>query len=142
VVDTGIGRASGLSSRLECEFRTPVGAAKKRSAHEQFPNNTQLAMFSGFQEILLIAVIVVAIVVAPRLLQRRPQPAPAPSRRKTLALPIRLAVVVSLIWLLAAGAWFRPWTGELSDFIIFGVLPVAAVWAVLWIRAGRHNPGG
>ena len=100
-------------------------------------------MFSGIQEILVIAGIVVAILLLPRL-GGRSRPA-APVRRQLssplagLSGRIRLAVSASLLWLLGAAVYLEPWHNGPRTFLLAGLLPVAALWGILWVTAGFRN---
>ncbi|MEJ2037487.1 MAG: hypothetical protein P8X55_00950 [Desulfosarcinaceae bacterium] len=101
---------------------------------------------SGFQEILVIVLIVLAIFFVPRMRQ-------APQRRKPQAKPrsarpffrgrTRLAIFLSLLWLGLVAAHFQPWRSGLLSFLYFGAGPVALGWGIAWVlkgfgKAGRH----
>ena len=95
-------------------------------------------MFSGIQEILVIVLIIVVIVLGPRMLNRARDDAdrssPGDRPRLKLSRPLRLAVVVSVIWLAAAAAIFQPWKSDPSPFLLVGISPVVILWGVLWIK--------
>lgn len=95
-------------------------------------------MFSGIQEILVIGLIIVVILLAPRMLSRGQDSAdrssPADRTRRKLSRPMRLAVVLSVVWLAATAATFQPWTSDPSPFLLVGISPVAILWGILWIR--------
>jgi hypothetical protein len=96
-------------------------------------------MFSGLQEILLLLVIVVALLVLPRLLDRgRVSSAPPGSKRvmPPLSGRMRLAVVISVLWLLGAAVYIQPWRSDTSAFFFYGLLPVALFWGLVWVAAG------
>lgn len=99
-------------------------------------------MFSGIQELLVLIVIVIAILVLPRLLPRSDRPSGAATIRKrppTLPGKLRLALVFSLIWLLGATAYFKPWSKDLESFLLLGLAPVALAWGLAWVVAGFRN---
>lgn len=98
-------------------------------------------MLSGIQEILVIIVILLAILFIPRMMspQRRPQASkkirPLGNIRN-LSARWRLAIVVSLLWLLGTAVCFRPWQGALEAFLLFGGGPVILGWCIAWVVAG------
>ena len=95
-------------------------------------------MFSGIQEILVIVLIIVVIILGPRMLNRArdndDRSSPADQPRLKLSRPLRLAVVLSVIWLAAAAATFQPWKSDPSPFLLVGISPVVILWGVLWIK--------
>jgi len=96
---------------------------------------------SGIQEILLILLIVGALFIIPRMIQRpqamppvRPQPTPMSGK-------MRLAILTSAIWLGLAAAYFQPWRNGWEIFACAGVGVVAVPWGVVWvIRGFRKRP--
>jgi hypothetical protein len=97
-------------------------------------------MFSGFQEILLIGLIVLGILFLPRLLDRRHHP-PKDSdtnnrSRVRLTGFMRLAIFVSLGWLVAMAVYFEPWDRPDQKYIIVGTGPVLLFWGLYWIIIG------
>lgn len=101
-------------------------------------------MLSSIQEILVIVVILLAILFIPRMMspQRRPEPKKLRPMRNIRNLNVRwrLAIVVSLLWLLGAAVYFRPWQGAPEMFLFCGVGPVIIGWCITWIVAG-FGPG-
>ena len=95
---------------------------------------------SGFQELLLIAVILLAIFFVPRLTARnKTQPPLRPAvRRPPLQLSawLRLAILVSVVWLCGCLLYFRPWQGGYYGFAAVGCLPLAVAWGLRWVLAG------
>lgn len=93
---------------------------------------------SGIQEILLLGVIVVALIYLPRLRAKRP---PQVVVRSRSGVPgwLRVAVVISLLWLLGATVWWRPWQGTMERFLLMGVAPLMAAWGVIWVLAGYRK---
>jgi hypothetical protein len=104
-------------------------------------------MLSGIQEILVIVVILLAILFIPRMMSPRPRQVRKPFRPmqkiQNLGARWRLAVLLSILWLLGTGVYFRPWRGSLEVFVIFGVGPVIVGWCIPWVvagfRSGRKN---
>ena len=92
-------------------------------------------MFSGIQEILVILLIILAILFVPRMLPRKQPLLPAATGPRRLAAKltgrIRLAIVVSVIWLLIAVAYFEPWHRPINPFLYFGICPVAIAWGII-----------
>jgi hypothetical protein len=100
-------------------------------------------MFSGFQELLLIVLIVIGIVCLPRLLGRRPTPpndamAPPPTRFRITGF-IRLALFGSMAWILATAVYLEPWTRWDQHYLIVGVGPVLLFWGLIWIISGYRK---
>jgi hypothetical protein len=95
---------------------------------------------SGFQEILLIVIILLAIFFIPRMTARnaaRPPMRPAVRRPpRQLGSRWRLAILASAIWLCGALLYFRPWEGEWVRFGAIGALPVGVAWGLYWVFAG------
>jgi len=97
-------------------------------------------MFSGFQEILLIGLFVLGIVFLPRLLGRRQIPsknAPEnPRLRLRLTGFLRLAIFVSITWLLATAVYLEPWDHPGQQYVFVGAGPVSVFWGLYWIISG------
>lgn len=98
-------------------------------------------MLSSIQEILVIVVILLAILFIPRMISPQRRPAPQkkyrPMRKiRDLGVRWRLAIVASLLWLLGAAVYFRPWQGTLESFLLFGGGPVILGWCITWVMAG------
>lgn len=98
-------------------------------------------MFSGIQEILLLLLIVVALIMLPRILDRGRAGTASPGSQgvmRRISGRMRLAIVVSALWLLGAAVYFQPWRSELSAFFYYGLLPVGLLWGVIWVAGGYH----
>ena len=97
-------------------------------------------MFSGVHEILLIVLIILAILILPRLMPRKRPQASAAARAADQPVIVsgrlRLAIVLSIVWLLIARAYFEPWNKDIKAFIYFGTGPVVVLWAGIWVIAG------
>ena len=90
---------------------------------------------SGINEILIIAAIVVGIFFVPRML---PAKRTLPVSRKMIELSgkMRLSIAISVIYPLAAAAYFQPWKKGLVFFLYVGIGPVALYWLMKWVFAG------
>lgn len=93
---------------------------------------------TGIQEILILAIIVLAIFFAPRIL--------AKGNEKTQVKPalvvsgkMRLAIAASIFWLLLAAAILQPWNQNLILFLYAGVGPVVFGWVINWVVLGFRN---
>ena len=104
---------------------------------------------SGFQEILLILIIILAIFFIPRVMARHTGP-PPPLRpavrrlRRPMSGRLRLAILVSALWPLAALLYLRPWEGGWVRFAAIGGLPLVLCWGLYWVMAGfqSHSRSG
>jgi hypothetical protein len=98
-------------------------------------------MFSGFQEILLIGLIIVGIIILPRMI--KPQPPPpkmAPFRPgPRLSWTFRLAVVLSILWPVCWALYLKPWQRDGVSFAVVGIGPVVVGWSIKWVLAGMKN---
>ena len=93
---------------------------------------------SGFHEILLVAVILLAILFVPRMMPRRIEnkrnkPPIVLSRNK------RLAITASVLFPLAVAGFFQPWREDLIPFMYVGLGPVVLGWLLYWIKTGRKK---
>lgn len=94
---------------------------------------------SGLTEILLILLIVVVLFFLPRMVSR-----PASPMRKVPPQPLmkrisgrwRLAILASVIWLVAMALWLKPWTGNQILFVWVGAAPIVVGWGGYWVIAG------
>ena len=100
---------------------------------------------SGFQELLLILIILLAILFIPRITARNAdQSSLSPVIRRPprhLSAWLRLAILASVLWLLGALLYFRPWEGQWVTFGAFGVLPLVVAWGGFWVFVG-YQPHG
>ncbi len=98
-------------------------------------------MMSGFQEILVLVAIVVAIVCIPRMTGRRGEVRSARPLRP-LSGKMRLAVAVSVLWPVLLGFFLKPWQNGVERFLYVGAGPVVLGWLVYWVLAGfrKHRP--
>jgi sterol desaturase/sphingolipid hydroxylase (fatty acid hydroxylase superfamily) len=99
-------------------------------------------MLSGIQEILVIVVILLAILFIPRMMapkrpqSTRPKPFQPMKRIRNLGVRWRIAIVASLMWLLGAAVYCRPWQRPVEMYLLLGAGPVILGWCVSWVVAG------
>jgi hypothetical protein len=94
-------------------------------------------MFSGIQEILVLVIIILAIFILPRILNRG-QMKQAVEAKPVVVLSgkMRLAVAASFLWPAVIAALVQPWKGDLILFLYLGLGPVAVVWGSYWVITG------
>ena len=91
---------------------------------------------SGFQEILVIGLILAVVFFLPRAARRSSGRSVGSNQIRPLSGKRRLAVVLSIAW---PGAWavvLRPWETDPTPFLLAGVAPVLLIWGLAWVRAG------
>jgi len=97
-------------------------------------------MFSGFNEILLVAAIVIAIIFIPRLIATRDAGSQRAARSGlTLSGRQRLSILVSIIWVTFWAVYCEPWRSEWQFFAYIGAGPVLVVWGAFWVLRGRQG---
>lgn len=98
-------------------------------------------MFSGIQEILLIVLLVLGIFLVPRMIKPRPAPQKVVLRRPALKFswPLRLAIVMTILWPLACAVYFKPWHQALVPFAVIGIGPVVVGWSACWVLSGMKK---
>lgn len=95
---------------------------------------------SGFQEILIVVLIVLGVFFIPRMIGRPAiRPRVSASNRLRLSGLMRLALAVSGLWLVGALIYYRPWEDITMPFYIFGLGPVVAGWSLYWVWDGLTN---
>jgi len=97
----------------------------------------------GLQEILVLIVIGLAIFYLPRVMGRRSaatksESTPRP-RLSSLTGRMRLAILVTLLWIAAAAALLRPWEGGWLPFAWIGLGPAVVLWGACWVRLGYRK---
>lgn len=96
----------------------------------------------GMQELMVLMVIALAIFYLPRMMRRRPAPErgrrPAPLTGK-----MRLAILLTLFWIVGFAALLQPWQGDdILPFLSLGLGPAAAAWGIVWVWFGfKHSRG-
>jgi hypothetical protein len=72
-------------------------------------------------------------------------PNPKAKRKKTkpsarvFTMKIRIAIVLSAADIIISALWTKPWQGQISMFIVSGILPVALGWSLVWIFSARKK---
>ena len=83
----------------------------------------------------------VCILIIPRMMS----PEPSGKRKKTRPAPrgftmkMRTAIVLSAADIVISALWTKPWLGQISMFIVSGILPVALGWSLVWIFSAKKN---
>ena len=97
-------------------------------------------MLSGVKEFLIIAIVLIGLFFLPRLLRSRKTDGAATSKvsvKKTgNAGLIRLALLLSGIWVVSAFFLMNPMSGKYMPFVGIGILPVALGWGIRWVVLG------
>ncbi len=91
---------------------------------------------SGVNEILIVVAIIAGIFFVPRMLPAKRQIQIA-KRPIVFSGKLRLAVAASIIYPLAAAAYFKPWKNDIIVFLYLGIGPVALCWLLTWVLGGR-----
>lgn len=92
---------------------------------------------SGLQEILIIILIILVILFAPRLLGSHPSEKRTPSDRiKSISGAVRLKIALSLLWLIITVLWRQPWQDGWMPFLTVGILPLLIFWIGQWVFSG------
>ena len=101
-------------------------------------------MFSGLQELLLLILLILGLLILPRVLSSKrspgldePKSALPPFK---LSGPKRVIIVISIAWPVISAAILKPWQTDPSRFLFIGVLPVALIWALMWVLGGFKSP--
>ncbi|MBW6486546.1 MAG: hypothetical protein K0B01_10405 [Syntrophobacterales bacterium] len=87
------------------------------------------------QEILLLIVIVLALFYIPR------QRAGKTATRAAAQLPVltgwmRLAILVTILWLAGLAAIIEPWDTNLLLYLYTGIAPAFIFWGGVWVFSG------
>mgnify|MGYP007113004305 FL=1 len=103
------------------------------------------------QEILVVAAIVLAIYFVPRLMGNKSSSSPQSkqdARPENVTRPdvkiakisltgrMRLAILLTLVWIIACAVYFRPWEGNRSLFILATLVPATVFWGAIWVWLG------
>jgi len=94
------------------------------------------------QELLVLIVIGLAIFYLPRMMGRRSTPSPGPAHRPpSLTGRMRLAILITFLWVAAWALLLKPWEENLLPFVSFALGPAAALWGAAWGWVGyrRHR---
>jgi hypothetical protein len=92
------------------------------------------------QEILVLIAVALALFALPRMIGKRPEPPPIRIvRRPPLTGLMRLAILLTLCWILGSAAVLEPWQGDVQPFLYAGLAPVAALWGAAWVWLGYRK---
>ena len=92
------------------------------------------------QEILVLIVVALAIFALPRIIGKRPEPEPVRVfNRPALTGRMRLAILLTLFWILGSAAVLEPWQGDVKPFLSAGLAPAAALWGAAWVWFGYRK---
>lgn len=97
---------------------------------------------SGIQEILIILLLILALLVLPRVIpSKRQSNTPDLTRRTGIQVSgkLRLALLLSLLWLFVFSAIYVPWKGQWAAFLYVGVGPILFAWGLYWVFKGFGN---
>jgi hypothetical protein len=87
------------------------------------------------QEVLLLIVIALALFYVSRLFTRKPTPvrtAPPP----VLTGRLRLAILVTLCWIVGTTMLLKPWEDDPLPFLLIGLAPITLLWGAVWVWFG------
>ena len=95
------------------------------------------------QEILIVAAIAVAIFFLPRLMGKKPAPESEPNskpcRRNVVTVLtgwMRLAILVTILWIAGCAAFLKPWEGNQFLFFCITLGPALVFWGGVWVWFG------
>jgi hypothetical protein len=88
------------------------------------------------QEVLVLGVIALAIFYLPRIFGKKPS-LPIPARRPpVLTGRMRLAIVITILWIAGVAIFLKPWQGQPVLSLCVGLGPVAVMWGGAWVWFG------
>ena len=92
------------------------------------------------QEILVLIVVALAIFALPRMMGKQSEPTPVRAiNRPALTGRMRLAILVTLFWILGSAAVLEPWQGDVQPFLYAGLAPAAVLWGAAWVWLGYRK---
>ena len=89
----------------------------------------------GFQEMLFLAAIILAVILIPKVISRKPARRPV-DQAVPLSGVMRFAIVASVVYPALAAAYFEPWRNDPVLFFYVGVGPVVLIWLLFWATTG------
>ncbi len=89
----------------------------------------------GFQEMLFVAAIILAILFIPKIISKRPV---RMQMERTIHLSgvLRFGIAISFIYPALAGIYLQPWLKDPIQFLYIGVGPVVLGWLLFWVAVG------
>ena len=94
---------------------------------------------TGISEILVLILLICVLLIIPRMMKPAPKGGASKKKTRGLGAKMRAGIVVSVLVPVISGLIHKPWTGEVTPFIITGVLPVALAWGGFWILSARKS---
>jgi hypothetical protein len=92
------------------------------------------------QEILVLIAVALVLFALPRIIGRRPEPMPIRAvRRPPLTGRMRLAILLTVVWILGSMAVLEPWQGDVLPFLYAGLAPAAVLWGAAWVWFGYRK---
>jgi hypothetical protein len=91
------------------------------------------------QEILVVAAIALAIFFLPRLMGRKPVLESKPYNRSLVTVltgRMRLAILMTILWIAGCAAFLKPWEGNTILFFCITLGPVLILWGGVWVWFG------
>jgi len=97
-------------------------------------------MLSGLKEVVIVALVLLALFLIPRFIRTGKAPGSKPthleaSGRKHTGM-LRLGILLSVLWIALAWILLNPQEGGAMLFLGAGVLPVGLAWGVRWVVLG------
>jgi preprotein translocase subunit SecG len=98
-------------------------------------------MLSGIKEIVVVVLVLMGLFLLPRILRSSGASASraaggASGSGGTRSGMLRLAVLLSLLWVALAAVLLNPFSGSPLPFLGAGVVPVALGWGIRWVVLG------
>ncbi len=90
---------------------------------------------SGIQEILVVLVVILILFYLPKRTGGQ-QPKKRGGLSEALSGKIRLALLISFVWLACTAYFLKPWQNKIFPFLYLGLGPVVMGWGVSWVIFG------
>ncbi len=95
---------------------------------------------TGISEILILVLLIVGILILPRIFKGDPEKKTfSADKLKTFSIKLRLSIVLTLIFPIAMALYLKPWNRNLISYFSYGIIPVALIWSMVWILAGKKK---
>ncbi len=92
----------------------------------------------GFQEILIISLIVLGAIFLPRMAAKKPAPRLIKPKNQFSGM-LRTAIAVSIVYPMIVSAIMQPWRNAPETFFYIGFGPVLLGWLMFWVFIGFKN---
>ena len=95
---------------------------------------------SGIQEILVVLVVILILFYLPKRTNGS-RPRKTGGLSVTLSGKVRLALLISFIWLACTAYLLPPWQDKIFPFLYLGIGPVVLGWGISWVVFGfrKHS---